>query len=340
MKLKEFSAKVGGTIIGDPETVVTGVAGIEEAREGDITFLASPKYSRHLANCRASCILVKDPLEGVSMTQLKVSSPYYAFAIALEYFYPRPTCPPGISSLSSVSDTAMIGKDVAILPFACVAGHVSIGDGTVIHEGAVIGENSRIGAGCIIYPNVVIRDNIQIGDRVIIHAGTVIGSDGFGYVFEKGAHYKIPQVGGVIIGDDVEIGSNVSIDRATLGNTVIGKGTKIDNLVQVAHNVTIGEKSLIIAQVGIGGSTEIGSFVTLAGQVGIADHATIESGTMVGAQSGLVGHVTKGVYSGSLALPHRNWLRSQAIFAKLPELQKKIKELEERIHALEKEEQQ
>ena len=163
-----------------------------------------------------------------------------------------------------------------------------------------------------------------------------IGSDGFGYVFEEGRHYKIPQVGGVIIEDDVEIGSNVSIDRATTGNTIIGKGTKIDNLVQIAHNVKIGNNSIIIAQVGIGGSAEIGNYVTLAGQVGVSDHAKIESETMIGAQSGVMGHVTKGVYSGTFAIPHRDWLKAHAIFTKLPELNKKIKELEEKIKELER----
>ena len=223
------------------------------------------------------------------------------------------------------------------MPFAHLADGVSIGDETVIMPGAYIGERSKIGSQCMIYPNVVIREGVSIGNRVIIHSGTVIGSDGFGYVLENGAHYKIPQVGGVIIEDDVEIGSNVSIDRATLGNTIIGKGTKIDNLAQIAHNVKIGENSLIISQAGIAGSSEIGNFVIIGGQVGVADHTTVESGTIVVAQSGIYGNVSKGVYSGTFALPHKNWLRSQALFAKLPELNKKINDLEERLNKLDKE---
>ena len=183
---------------------------------------------------------------------------------------------------------------------------------------------------------MTLREKVKIGNRVIVHSGSVIGSDGFGYVFEDGRHYKIPQVGGVIIEDDVEIGSNVSIDRATTENTIIGAGTKVDNLVQIAHNVTIGKNSLIIAQVGIAGSTEIGDFVTLAGQVGVADHATIESETMIGAQSGVRGNVVKGIYSGSPVMPHRDWLKAQAIFARLPELYKRVKELEEKIKELER----
>ena len=183
---------------------------------------------------------------------------------------------------------------------------------------------------------MTLRENVRIGNRVIIHAGSVIGSDGFGYVFDEGRHHKIPQVGGVIIEDDVEIGSNVSIDRATTGNTIIGAGTKIDNLVQIAHNVTIGKNSLIIAQVGVAGSTEIGDYVTLAGQVGIVDHVTIESGTIIGAQSGVLGNIAKGIYSGSPVMPHRDWLKTQAIIAKLPELYKKIRELEGKIKELER----
>jgi len=199
-----------------------------------------------------------------------------------------------------------------------------------------VGENTTVGKDCMIYPNVVLRENVKVGNKVIIHSGSVIGSDGFGYVFEEGRYHKIPQVGGVIIGDDIEIGSNVSIDRATTGNTIIGKGTKIDNLVQIAHNVKIGENTIIVAQVGIAGSTEVGDFVTLAGQVGIADHVKIGSGTVIGAQSGIASDLTKGFYTGSPALPHREWLRAHALFAKLPELYKKIKELEKKIKELER----
>jgi UDP-3-O-[3-hydroxymyristoyl] glucosamine N-acyltransferase len=337
MKVKEFSEIVQGTIIGDPEIEITGVAGIKEAEEGDISFIASSKYLKYLPGSKASCIIVKEPVEGVTATQVIVGNPHYAFARALECFYPGPTFEPGISDQAVVSEKSVMGKDVTIFPFAYISDHVSIGDETVIFPGVVIGEGAKIGSRCIIHPNVSIRENVRIGDRVIIHSGTVIGSDGFGYVFEKGIHYKIPQVGAVVIEDDVEIGANVSIDRATTGNTVIGKGTKIDNLVQIAHNVKIGEKSLIIAQVGISGSSEIGSFVTVAGQAGIADHATIESGTIIGAQSGIMGHLKKGVYSGSPAIAHRDWLKAQVLFAKLPEIQKKIKEIEGRLNKVEKE---
>lgn len=336
MKLKDFSEIVNGTIIGDPGTEITGVAGIKDAGKGDITFASSAKFLKDLGKSKAACVIVSEPVEDIGIAQLKVANPHYAFAKAIECFYPAERHKPGISKSAYVSDKATIGRDVSISSFVYVEENVSIGDETVISPGVFIGEGSKIGCRCIIYPNVTIREKVSIGDRVIVHSGTVIGSDGFGYVFENGGHYKIPQMGGVIIEDDVEIGSNVSIDRATLGNTLIGKGTKIDNLVQVAHNVKIGEKSLIVSQVGIAGSSEVGDFVILAGQVGVADHATIDSGTIITAQSGTSGRVEKGTYSGSPAIAHNTWLRAQAAFAKLPEMNKKIRELENRLNKLEK----
>lgn len=335
MKLKEIAALLNGEIIGNPDIEITGVSGIKEANEGDITFVSSAKYIKDLSGTRASCVIVKEPIADIEIAQLRVSNPYLVFAKLLKHFYVKQKAPIGISKDAIVSDKTEIGTDVSIFPFAFLSDGVSIGDRTVIYPYVFIGENTTIGEQCIIYPNVTLRENVKIGNRVIIHSGSVIGSDGFGYVFGEGRHYKIPQVGGVIIEDDVEIGSNVSVDRATLGNTVIGKGTKIDNLVQIAHNVKIGENSIIVAQVGIGGSSEIGNFVYLAGQVGVADHVKIDSETMIGAQSGIMGHVTKGVYSGTPAIPHRDWLKAQALFAKLPELYKRIKELEEKIKKLE-----
>ena len=336
MKLKEFSEIVEGKVIGDPDIEITGVAGVQSAGAGDITFVTSAKYMKFLRESRASCVIVKEPLQGLPITQLQVSNPYYAFARALEFFHPVLAPEPGVSETAVVSGKAALGKDVTVFPLAYIEDHASIGDGTVIYPGAFIGRHSELGKGCVIHPNVTVRENVRIGDRVIIHSGSVIGSDGFGYVFEKNTHYKIPQVGGVVIEDDVEIGSNVSIDRATTGYTSIGKGTKIDNLVQIAHNVSIGKNSLVIAQVGISGSSEIGDFSTLAGQVGIADHSSLEPGTVIGAQSGLTGHYKKGVYSGSPAIPHRNWLRSQALYAKLPEMNRRIRELENIVEELKK----
>ena len=339
MKLKELASLLNGEIIGPPqadETEIAGVSGIDEAKEGDITFLSSKKYLRNLATCRASCLIVKDPISGLGIAQLRVSNPYLAFAKLLEYFYVKPIRPTGISKDAIVSAGAKIGKNVSVFPFSYISDSVSIGDNAVIFPHVFIGENTILGKGCIIYPHVTLREGVKIGERVIIHSGSVIGSDGFGYILDEGRYHKIPQVGGVIIEDDVEIGSNVSIDRATTGNTIIGKGTKIDNLCQIAHNVKIGSNSVIVAQVGIAGSAEIGDSVTLAGQVGIVDHVKIDSGTVIGAQSGIMASVTKGAYAGTPALPHKDWLKAQAVFAKLPELRKKIKALEEKIRELER----
>ncbi|MBM4141249.1 MAG: UDP-3-O-(3-hydroxymyristoyl)glucosamine N-acyltransferase [Nitrospira sp.] len=336
MKVKEIAVLLNGEVIGNPDVEITGVSGINDAREGDITFLSTSSYKKYLSECRASCVMVKEPITGFSVTQLKVSNPHLAFAKLLGLFYLKPQEPVGISRNAIVSDKANIGQDVSIFPFSYISDGASVGDHTVIYPNVFVGENTTIGRECTIYPNVVLRENVTIGNKVIIHSGSVIGSDGFGYIFEEGKHYKIPQVGGVVIEDDVEIGSNVSVDRATTGNTIIGRGTKIDNLVQIGHNVKIGMNCIIVGQVGIAGSTEIGDFVTLAGQVGVVDHVKVESGTMIGAQSGVLGDVSKGVYTGSPIMPHREWLKAQAIFSKLPELYKKIKELEKRIEELER----
>jgi UDP-3-O-[3-hydroxymyristoyl] glucosamine N-acyltransferase len=339
VKLIEIASLLNGEIVGPPQAErieIAGVSAIDEAEEGDITFLSSKKYLRNLVTCRASCVIVKDPISDLGIAQLRVSNPYLAFAKLLEYFYVKPAKPTGISKDAIVSSGTKIGKNISVFPFSYISDNVSIGDDTIIYPHVFIGENTILGEGCIIYPHVTVREGVRIGERVIVHSGSVIGSDGFGYVPDDGRYYKIPQVGGVIIEDDVEIGSNVSIDRATTGNTVIGKGTKIDNLCQIAHNVRIGSNCIIVAQVGIAGSTEIGDSVTLAGQVGIVDHVKIESGTIIGAQSGITASLSKGAYAGSPALPHKDWLKAQAVFTKLPELHKKIRALEEKIMELER----
>ncbi|MDA8078908.1 MAG: UDP-3-O-(3-hydroxymyristoyl)glucosamine N-acyltransferase [Nitrospiraceae bacterium] len=336
MKLKELAEILGGSVIGNPEVEITGAAGIREAQPGQITFVSSPRYLKHLFQTKASCVIVKDNVESAPAPLLKVENPQYAFARALELFYPRQAAPAGISDKAVVSPKASLGPGVTVMPFAYIGDDAVIGEGTVIAPFVFIGERTRIGCRCVLHPQVTVREEVIIGDRVIIHAGTVIGADGFGYVFEKGEHYKIPQVGGVIIEDDVEIGANSSVDRATIGNTVVGRGTKIDNLVQIGHNVKIGAKSILVAQVAIGGSAEIGSYVTLAGQVGIADHALIESETIIAARSGASGAVRKGVYAGAPIIPHKDWLRASVLFGKLPEMSRKLRELEDRLHTIEK----
>ncbi|MEW6584317.1 MAG: UDP-3-O-(3-hydroxymyristoyl)glucosamine N-acyltransferase [Nitrospirota bacterium] len=336
MKLKELAALVHGEVVlGDENIEITGASGIRAAKEGEITFLAGRKYLKDLAASGASGVIVKEPLADIPIAQVKAANPHLAFARLLEYFYVKRREPFGISADAYVSTTARLAESVSVHPFCYIADGVSVGKGAAIHPFVFVGENSVIGEECVLHPHVTVRENVQLGNRVIIHSGSVIGSDGFGYVFDRGRHHKIPQVGGVVIEDDVEIGSNVSIDRATTGNTYIGRGTKIDNLVQIAHNVMIGENSIIVAQVGISGSCEIGDYVTIAGQAGIADHVKIESQTMIGAQSGVLSDLTMGAYSGTYAMPHRDWLKVQAVFAKLPELYKRIKDLEEKIREFE-----
>lgn len=336
MKLNEIAKLLDGAVTGNPDTEIKGVAGISDAREGDITFLSSAKLLKELSESKASAVLVKDEIPELKKPQVKVPNPQYAFARLLGHFYVKPVTPSGISDKAYVSKTASIGRDVSIYPFSYVSDNVTIGDKAVIFPGVFIGEGSSIGEGCLIYPNVTVREKVKIGKRTIIHSNAVIGSDGFGYVFEKGVHFKIPQIGGVVIGDDVEIGAGVTIDRATTGNTIIGNGTKIDNLVQIAHNVKIGENAIIISQVGIAGSSQIGNYVILGGQVGVADHTIIDDGCMVGAQSGVMGHLKKGIYSGSPVISHRDWLKSVSIFGRLPELNRKIKELEDKIENIER----
>lgn len=338
MKLREIAEKISGEIKGDPDIEINGVAGITDAVEGDITFLSDNRYLKDCLSSKASCIIVREFIEDIKKTQIKVKNPYYAFAVLLEFFHPREREKEGISPLSYVSERARLGKGVTIYPFVYVSDDAQIGDDTVIYPFVFIGKGSSIGSSCLVYSNVTIREGIRIGDRVIIHAGAIIGSDGFGYVFEGGRHYKIPQIGGVLIEDDAEIGANVTIDRATTGNTIIGKGTKIDNLVQIGHNVRVGENTVIVAQVGIGGSAIIGNRVMLGGQAGVSDHAIIEDGTMVGAQSGVMGHLKQGIYSGTPVIQHRDWLKASALFARLPEIMKRIKEIEDKLERVTRDE--
>lgn len=332
MRLWEIAELFNGKIEGDGNIDIKGVKGLEDAEEGDITYLSSSKNLSRLIESKASAVLVKEKLEGIDKVQVIVSNPQLVFARLLSLFYVKPEPYLGLSEKAFISAKASIGENVTVYPFSYIEENVSIGDGTVIYPFVFIGRESKIGKGCIIYPNVTIRERVTIGNRVIIHSGAVIGADGFGYVFNEGNHEKIPQVGTVLIEDDVEIGANTNIDRATTGMTVIGEGTKIDNLVQIAHNVKIGKRCIIVAQVGIAGSSTIGDGCILAGQVGISDHVEIEPGTIITAQSGVMpGRVEKGVFSGYPIMPHREWLKATAVFQKLPEIHRKLREIEEKI---------
>ncbi|HTZ18683.1 MAG TPA: UDP-3-O-(3-hydroxymyristoyl)glucosamine N-acyltransferase [Dissulfurispiraceae bacterium] len=334
MKLKEIAELLNGKLIGDGEIDISGVAGLSEARQGDITFAAEKKHLAHAKESPASAVIVKDAAAELDKPQVIVSNPQLAFARLLGHFYVKPHPFEGISERAFVASSASVRENVTIYPYAYIAAGAVIGKDCLIYPGVFIGEKSVIGDGCIIYPHVTVREGITVGHRVIIHSGAVIGDDGFGYVFDGQSHNKIPQVGGVLIEDDVEIGANTTIDRATTGMTVIGRGTKIDNLVQIGHNVKVGKGCILVSQVGIAGSSVLGDGVILGGQAGIADHVTIESGTMLAARGAFMGIVKRGVYAGTPAIPIKDWMKSTALFAQLPEMRKRIRDLEDQIEAL------
>ncbi len=336
IKLKDLAKKLEGELSGDGEILITGISGIREANEGDITFISHQKYKPELENTKASAVIATMEFKDLNKNFIFVDNPYFAFSKVLNYFYKKEYKSHGIDPNAVVGNNAVIGRDVSIYPLAVIGDNAKIGDRVVIYSGVYIGDNSIIGDDSLIYPNVTIREDVVIGKRVILHSGVVIGSDGFGYATDKGKHHKIPQIGGVVIEDDVELGANVTVDRATLGKTIIKRGTKIDNLVQIAHNVMVGEDSIIVAQAGVSGSSEIGKHCVIGGQVGFVDHIKIGDNVMIGAQSGVMSDVASNqIILGSPAIPHKDWLRAQAVYQKLPEMRKKIADLEKRLSELE-----
>ena len=335
-KLEELALWVDGIVVGDGRIEISGVAAIESAQAGEISFIANPKYLPNLSKTNASAVIVSKEVTQADKPLLCVTNPHLAFAKILTLFSQKPYQPRGIDSSAWISPTARLGKDLALYPFVYIGDRCSIGDRVTLYPGVFVGEDASIGEDSILYPHVSIYSATIIGKRVILHSGVVVGSDGFGYVKEGKRNVKIPQIGIVEIENDVEIGANTTIDRAALGKTIIRRGVKIDNLVQVAHNVVIGEDSIIVAQVGISGSTKIGSNVTLAGQVGVVGHLEIGDNVVVGAQAGVT-HDLPGNqgYVGSPALPHREFLRAITTFPKLPEMKKTLLDLEKRIRKLE-----
>jgi UDP-3-O-[3-hydroxymyristoyl] glucosamine N-acyltransferase len=317
---------------GEEDPVVTGVSPIEEAGPGQVTFLANPKYNRVARESKASAIIAKDRIEGARASFLLSDNPYYTFACVVELFHPPVRPASGVSPLASVHPGARVGKDASIAPFAVVGRGAGIGDRTALYPGVVVGEGATVGKDCLLYPHVVLYHDVRVGDRVILHAGCVIGSDGFGFAPSREGFRKIPQVGTVEIGDDVEIGANTTVDRAALGVTRILRGTKLDNLVQVGHNVVIGADTVIAAQAGIAGSCRIGNRVMIGGQAGLAGHLEVEDGVMLGAKCGVADTVRASegkVWSGIPVMPHPTWLRMSMLLPKLPELFRRVKRLEE-----------
>jgi UDP-3-O-[3-hydroxymyristoyl] glucosamine N-acyltransferase len=336
MTTGEVAKWLGGTVEGDAERPLSGFAPAHTAREGDLTFAENELYFSAADGSAAAAVLVGPDIPASRKTLIRVSQPRIAFARVLPLFFPEPTYPAGIHSSAVVAESAEIDPSAHIGPHCVIGERVRMGAGTALMGGNHVGDDCVLGDDLRVFPNVVLYPRTHVGHRTRILAGAVIGSDGYGYVLDQGAHRKIPQVGNVIIQEDVEIGANTTIDRGTLGATVIGRGTKIDNLVQVAHNVVTGEHCLIISQVGIAGSTRLGSYVTLAGQVGIAGHLKLGNRCVVGAQSGVMNHVPEGEkWLGSPAVSEKQAKRQFIALNRLPDLSRQVDQLEQRLRALE-----
>ncbi|MDK2857510.1 MAG: UDP-3-O-[3-hydroxymyristoyl] glucosamine N-acyltransferase [Verrucomicrobiota bacterium] len=339
IRLSELAAQIGGRLEGDGDILIRGVGGIHSAGTGEISFLANPRYEAEAAVTGASAVIVSEDWNRECPAALiRVKNPDKAFARAAMLFYTPPPRPvPGVHPSAVVAEDAELGEGVSVGPLCVVEAGVKIGAGTVLMANCCIGYGSVIGTGGLLYPHVSIREFVRIGDRAILHNGTVIGSDGFGYSVDRnGVRTKIPQIGTVEIGNDVEIGANTTIDRARFGKTAIGNGVKIDNLVQIGHNVVIGDHAVIISQVGIAGSTSVGERTILAGQAGISGHLKIGSGVIVGPQSGVTKDLPDGAYvMGGPAMPVAKMKRSHAEIMLIPKLRERVRKLEEKIRKIE-----
>jgi UDP-3-O-[3-hydroxymyristoyl] glucosamine N-acyltransferase len=333
--LSEIAQRLGCSLLGDGRVEIERVAGIESAGPGDLTFLANHKYAGFLEKTRASAVIVTPGVEA-RLPRLVSDNPYLTFARALSLLHPETRPAAGVDPSARVDPTAQLGAGVHVGPLAVVGPRVRVGARSVVHAHVVLYADAEIGEDCVLHSGVHVRESCRLGNRVVVQNGAVIGADGFGFARDKDGRYtKIQQRGRVVIEDDVEIGALTAIDRAALGETRIGRGTKIDNLVQVGHSVTIGEDSVLAGQVGIAGSSRVGNRVTLAGQVGVAGHITIGDGAIATAQTGIPSDVEAGaVVSGYPAIDNRGWLRSSAVFASLPELLKRVRALERRLNDL------
>jgi UDP-3-O-[3-hydroxymyristoyl] glucosamine N-acyltransferase len=335
--VKEIAALIGGDVIGDANTVITGISGIKEAKEGDITFLANLKYAPLVEKTKASAVITSRQVIETSKPVVRTDNPSLAFAKVVSLVSDaKPRHPTGVHQSAVLGKGVKLGRDVAIGPYVVIEDDVVIGDEAIIYAGSFIGHECSLGSGVLIYSNVTIRERAVIGNRVIIHSGTVVGADGFGFISLEGAHQKIPQTGTVEIGDDVEIGANVTIDRARFDKTIIGRGTKIDNLVQIAHNVVIGENCIIVSQAGISGSTILGNNVTLAGQAGLVGHINIGDNAIVMAQAGVSKSVPpQAMVWGYPAKPVAVAKRINASVQNLPRLYNSVAELKKKVRDLE-----
>ncbi len=338
--LSELAAMVSGRVRGEGGVMLRGVAPIEAASEGDLSFLANPKYAPHLETTGASAVIVSPHYEGAAAGKnlLVSDNPYLAWARLSYLFYEWPYSFRGVSGAAVIDPSAEVAEGATVYPLAYVGALVKVGRGAVIFPHVFLGDGAEVGEESILYANVSVLAGCRIGARVIVHSGATIGSDGYGFAPERvgGPYHKVPQSGIVVIEDDVEVGAGVTIDRAALGVTRVGRGTKIDNLVQLGHNVEVGEHCLLVAQVGVSGSTRLGRGVVLAGKVGVVGHVSVGDGAMVGAMSGVARDIPPGGrYSGAPALEHGQWLRVQSVVGKLPELLQRVRALERRLAGLE-----
>ncbi len=333
MTVLEIARLLGGKLQGDGSRDIRGVASLEDSARGDLTFAEGARALARVAQSRAGCVLVAEGVSIPGHTTVAVAHPKAAFIRVADALRPPAKFGPGIHPTAVVAPDAELAPDVSVGAHVVVERGVKVGEGTRLGPGVFLGEGVRVGAGCVLYARVTVYPGVRIGDRVILHAGVVVGSDGFGYVFAEGRHLKFPQLGQVIIENDVEVGSNTTIDRGSLGTTVIGEGTKIDNLVQIAHNVRIGRHCVIAAQTGISGSAEVGDYVVVGGQVGLGDHVRIEDNAVLGGQAGVLpGKVVRkgSAVWGTPARPFSEFKKIYSHLSRLPELAEKVKELSRR----------
>ncbi len=336
-RLAQLAAAVEGELDGDGSVEIRGVAPIERAGADEITFVANPKYLSALKETGAAAVVLAPGIPS-PLPAIRSPNPYLAFAKIATLTLQGSPAPVGVSADLIQGEGCQLGKGLSIHPRVTLGDRVHLGHRVTLYPGVIVGDGAVIGEDSVLHANVSVREGVRIGARVVIHDGAVIGSDGFGFAPDGERYFKIPQMGGVVIGDDVEIGANTTIDRGTLGDTVIGAGTKIDNLVQIAHNVEIGENSIIVSQVGISGSTVIGKHVTLAGQVGVAGHLGIGDNVIVGAQSGVTKDIAAGeTVSGLPVIPHRDWLKAAASFTHLPAIRRELRKLQQTVRDLAKE---
>ena len=329
--LKELADYVGGTVSGDEMLEILGLDNIEGAGPGKLTFAVEPHIEKAKSS-KASAVMIPEDVGEFPLPAIRVKEPKAAFAKLMELFTPKLEFPAGVSPQAVIGKDVTIGKDAVIMPLAVVDAHAVIGEGVIIYPHVYVGQYTEVGDGSVIYSNATIREHCRIGKRCVIHSSAVIGADGFGFTTEKGVHTEVPQVGNVVLEDDVEIGAHVGIDRAAMGSTVIGHGTKIDNLVHIGHNCRIGANCLIVAQTGISGSTTVGDNVTFGGQTGTVGHINIGGNSVYAARSGIISDMPEGVFcAGFPVQSHVEWLRMQAAMKHLPEVRKKVRQIEKKL---------